>query len=246
MRGDGGDGCFPDAGHREGETTMLVDAPERVRPRGARSPWALALVAILSLVVAACGNGDSTDADDSTGTTSTSTTSTTTTTTSEDDTTTTTQADGAVLAQSCTNAEAGYGVQFPQGWSTNEGEVVPPCRYFHPHAFEVPEATEVFDLAVTIRVDDVPFTRVTSEEDSLGERVLSREETTVAGHQAVRVEVQSTGDALLPEGVHSYRYHVDVDGGTLTATTHDVGDLDYEANKDIVDQMMETLELDPA
>ncbi len=238
--------CFPGTGRREGETTMLFRARKRIRSGGLRSPWALSLVVAFSLVTGACGDGGGTDAGDSTGTTSTSTASTTTTTTSADETTTTSQADGVVLAQSCTNREDGYGIQFPQGWSTNEGEVVPPCRYFHPQAFEVPEATEVFDLAITVRVDDVPFTRVTSEEDSLGERVLSREETTVAGHQAVRVEVQSTGDALLPEGVHSYRYHVDVDGGTLTATTHDVGDVGYEGNKDIVDQMMETLEFGAA
>ncbi len=237
--------CFAGTGHREGEATMLFRPSEPIRSCQ-RSPWVVTLVAVLSLVAAACGNGGDPGADDSTGTTSTTTTSTTTTTTSGNETTTSTQADGAVLAQSCTNAEDGYSIQFPEGWFTNEGEVVPTCRYFHPQAFEVPEATEVFDLAVTVRVDDVPFTRVASEGDSLGERVLSREETTVAGHQAVRVEAESTGDALLPEGVRSYRYHVEVDDGTLTATTHDVGDLDYEANKEILDEMMKTLELDAA
>ncbi len=225
---------------------MLFRARERIRSDEFRSPWVVSLVVAFSLLTGACADGGGTDADDSTRTTSTSTTSTSTTTTSGDDTTTSTQGDGVVLAQSCTNADDGYSIQFPQGWSTNEGDVVPPCRYFHPQGFEVPESTEVFDLAVTVRVDDVSFTRVTSEEDSLGEQVLSREETTVAGHQAVRVEARSTGDALLPEGVHSYRYHVDVDGSTLTATTHDVGDLDHEANKDIVDQMMETLEFGAA
>lgn len=220
---------------------MLFHPSEPIRSCPRRSPWVLTLVATLSLVAAACGNGGDTGADDTTGTTST-----TTTTTSEDETTTSTQAGGVVLAQSCTNAENGYSIQFPEGWFTNEGDVVPTCHYFHPQAFEVPEATEVFDLAVTVRVDDVPFTRVAGEEDSLGEQVLSREETTVAGHQAVRVEAESTGDALLPEGVRSYRYHVEVADGTLTATTHDVGDLDYEANKEIVDEMVETLELDAA
>lgn len=222
---------------------MLFHTSEPIRSWPRRSPWVLTLVATLSLVATACGNGGDTDADEGTGTTSTSTSTTT---TSGDETTTSTQADGVVLAQSCTNAEDGYSIQFPEGWSTNDAEVAPTCRYFHPEAFEVPEATEVFDLAVTVRVDDVPFTRVASEEDSLGEQILSRDETTVAGHQAVRVEAESTGDALLPEGVHSYRYHVEVDNGTLTATTHDVGDLDYEANKGIVDAMMETLELDAA
>ncbi|HEV2069866.1 MAG TPA: hypothetical protein VGR26_08740 [Acidimicrobiales bacterium] len=221
-------------------------AAERDRPREFRSPWVLTLVATLSLVAAACGNGADTDTDEGTGTTSTSTTSTSTTTTSGDGTTTSTQADGVVLAQSCTNADDGYSIQFPEGWFTNEGDVVATCRFFHPQPFEVPEATEVFGLAVTVKVDDVPFSRVASEEESLGERVLSREETSVAGHQAVRVEAQSTGDVLLPEGVHTYRYHVELDDGTLTATTHDVEDLDYEANKQVLDAMMETLGFDAA
>ncbi|MBW3548439.1 MAG: hypothetical protein KY452_09940 [Actinobacteria bacterium] len=218
---------------------MLFHTSELILSCPRRSPWVLTLVATVSLVAAACGNGGDTGANDSTGTTST-----TTTTTSGDETTTSTQAGGVVLAQSCTNAEDGYSIQFPEGWSTNEGEVVPTCRFFHPQPFEVPEATEVFGLAVTVKVDDVPFSRVAGEEGSLGERVLSREETTVAGQQAVRVEAQSTGDVLLPEGVHTYRYHVEVGNGTLTATTHDVGELDYEANKEVLDEMMETLELD--
>lgn len=225
---------------------MLFQTSERIQSCQRPSPWVLALVTTLSLVAAACGNGDVIEADDTTGTSSATTTSTTMTTTSGAETTTSTQAGAVVLSQSCTNPEDGYSIQFPDGWFANEGELVPTCRFFHPEPFKVPEATEVFDLAVTVRVDDVPFSRVASDVDSLGEQVLSREEITVAGHQAVRVEAESTGDALLPEGVRSYRYHVEVDDGTLTATTHDVGDLAYETNKEVLDDMMETLELDAA
>jgi hypothetical protein len=96
---------------------------------------------------------------------------------------------------------------------------------------------------VTVGVDEVPFSRVAGDEGSLADRELSAEGTTVAGRRAVRVEVEATGQALLPEGVRSYRYHVDLGDRTLSATTHDVDNLDYEANKRILDQMMQTVEL---
>ena len=157
-------------------------------------------------------------------------------------TTTSTIRSGMPLTQSCTNTEGRYQVGFPEGWYTNEGRVVPPCRYFHPEPFEVPPQTEVVGLAVSVGVDNVEFARVTQGEPH-AERQLSREEITVAGRQAVRIEARSTGEALLPDGVRGYRYHVDVEGGTLTAATYDVDDLDYEENKRVLDRMMETVEL---
>lgn len=111
-------------------------------------------------------------------------------------------------------------------------------------AFEVPEATEVVDLAVTVNLNNVPFARLAAEGDSHFERVLSREETTVAGRSAVRFEVESTGEGLLDRGIHSYRYHVELDElRTLTAATQ-VGNLDYQVNKNVLDRMVESLELD--
>lgn len=120
--------------------------------------------------------------------------------------------------------------------------MVPPCRFFHPEPFEVPEATEVIGLAVTVSVEPVAFERVSGSDD-LTEDELSREETTVAGRPAVRVETVSTGDGLLPEGIRSYRYAVDLDGRTLVAVTRDVEGLDYAANQDVVDAMMDSLDL---
>jgi hypothetical protein len=159
-------------------------------------------------------------------------------------TTSTTAPGGEATPQACTNDEDGYTVEYPSGWSTNAGEVVPPCRFFHPEPFGVPEATEVIGLAVTVSVEPVPFERVSGSDD-LTEEELSREETTVAGRPAVRVETVSTGDGLLPEGIRSYRYAVDLDGRTLVAVTRDVEGLDYAGNQDVVDAMMASLELVP-
>jgi hypothetical protein len=210
----------------------------------------LLLVAIVSLTATACGNEGADDSSDATATTTTTTSSPTTssptTTTSPEDTTSTTSGSEVALAQACTNPEHGYRIRFPMGWSTNDGAVTPQCRFFHPDAFEVPPNTEVFGLAVTVGVDDVPFSRVAGDEGSFGDRELSAEETTVAGRRAERVEVEATGEALLPAGLFSYRYHVDLGDRTLIATTHAVNGLDYEANKKILDQMMQSLELGDA
>jgi hypothetical protein len=65
------------------------------------------------------------------------------------------------------------------------------------------------------------------------------------GRPAVRAETVSTGDGLLPEGIRSYRYAVDLDGRTLVAVTRDVEGLDYAGNQDVVDAMMASLELVP-
>lgn len=205
-------------------------------PCHCRWPRALLAATALSLGASGCSNGG-TELSEATTTTSTTTT------TSMDDTSTTSDGE-VVLGQACTNPEAGYSLEFPEGWSTNEPSAVPSCRYFHPRPFEVPQHTEVFDLAVSVRVDEVPFTEVASEGDSLADREISREEAAVAGRQAVRVEAESTDGGLLPEGVHSYRYHLDLGERTLTAATQDVGDLDYEMNKRVLDRMMETLDLD--
>lgn len=198
----------------------------------------LVLVALLTSAVG-CDAGEA-----PTSRSTTSSTAATTTTTSSSTTATTPSTSTATdaLTQTCTNTEAGYSIDYPAGWSTNAGDVAPPCRYFHPQPFDVPEATEVFGLAVTIDVEEVPFD-VVAAPDKLAEQDLDREETTVAGRPAVRVETVSTGEALLPEGVRSYQYAVDLGDSTLIAVTRDVEGLDYAGNRHILDQMVAGIEL---
>jgi hypothetical protein len=96
----------------------------------------LLLVAALSLTATACGNDGVDDSSDATVATTTTTTGPPTTT--PQDTTTSASGSGVVLVLACTNPEAGYHILFPEGWSTKDGEVAFQCRYFHPHAFDVP------------------------------------------------------------------------------------------------------------
>ena len=142
----------------------------------------------------------------------------------------------------CTNEEDGYSVAFPASWHTNEGETVAPCSFFHPDAFEVPERTETLGVAILISREPVAFAAVAAEQPT--RRDVTREELTVSARPAVRLEYVATAEGLLPEGTPVYEVLVDVDGSTLIASTQGLDDLDFDANKEVLDRMVESLRLE--
>lgn len=147
---------------------------------------------------------------------------------------------GDELAERCENPDAGYAVRYPAGWHTNDGSVTAPCSFFHPEPFELPEASEPPPLAVSISREPIALADLAGE--SPATRVLASEEVEVAGRPALRRETESTGDGLLPAGVHSLEYLVDLDGETLVAVTRSQSGLDFERNGEVLQQMVATLE----
>jgi hypothetical protein len=141
----------------------------------------------------------------------------------------------------CTNEASGYRVEYPADWHTNDGGAGEPCSFFDPEPVEVPEATEFFDVAVIVSREPVTLDVIAGEDPS--RTVLEREETQIAGGRALRMEIEATGQGLLDRGTRSYQVVVDVDGESLIVSTFAVGDLDYGRNKEIVDQMADSLEL---
>lgn len=169
------------------------------------------------------------------------------TTTTEEPTTTT--AEGVALDQTCTTEgdESGvdFSVDYPEGWHTNEGDTVPPCRYFDPEPFDVPEATEFF-TAVMIRVDAVEFERVRDADETApgAPRVVRSEDTTVEGRDAVVRELEHTGEGLHEEGTRSYQYLVDLDGQTMFVESIDFDPEQPDGlREDVVDAMVDSLEV---
>jgi hypothetical protein len=144
--------------------------------------------------------------------------------------------------QRCTHAASGLIVEFPGGWHTNDGSVMPACTLFDPQPIAVPPASEVpEDIAVMISVEDVAFERIATS--TFGLRVLSREELQLAGRRAIRQHVEHTGDGLLDAGVQSWQYIVAWDDGrTLTAHSHDVGDPDFATKRRVLDEMISRLQ----
>ena len=144
------------------------------------------------------------------------------------------------LSQRCTNERHGFTVSYPAGWHTNGGEVIPACSVFDPEPVEVPPQSEMpFDIAVVIGVQDVAFDRTAS--DPQFERVLSSERLTIGGRPALRSEVEATGEGLADRGMRTLRYAIDLGNGrSLVASTNRTGE-QYEAEKEILRRMVETI-----
>jgi hypothetical protein len=145
-------------------------------------------------------------------------------------------------AERCTNEEDGFSVAFPASWHTNTGDVVAACSFFHPDEFQVPERTETLGVAILISREPVAFAAVAAEQPT--RRDVTQEELTVADRPAVRLEYVATREGLLPEGTPVYEVLVDLDGSTLIASTQGLDDLDFDANKAVLDQMVESLRLE--
>ena len=143
------------------------------------------------------------------------------------------------LSQQCTNERHGYTVSYPAGWHTNGGEVIPACSAFDPEPVQVPPQSEMpFDIAIVIDVQQVEFDRAP---DPQFERVLSSERLTIGGRAALRAEVEATGEGLADRGMRTLRYAIDLGNGrTLVASTNGTGE-EYEAEKEILRRMVETI-----
>lgn len=105
----------------------------------------------------------------------------------------------------------------------------------------MPEATEFFDVAVVVSREPVPLDVIAGDDPS--QAVLEREEAEIAGSRAVRIEAEATGEGLYPAGTRHYQVAVEADGETVLLSTFEVGGLDYERNKEVVDEMADSLEL---
>ena len=74
--------------------------------------------------------------------------------------------------------------------------------------------------------------------------MLDRHEQLVDGHDAVRIETKSEGDALPGEGVRSTQWLVVLGAEqTLVAATHDVEGPDYDRNQAVLDEMVHRLQI---
>ena len=143
------------------------------------------------------------------------------------------------LAQQCANDR--FSLSYPSGWVTNSETAgsLPPCSLFDPDDVAVEPGTEVpLDIAFLVRVTQGPF-----EGDDAGDTAeeLSRQELTIDGRRAARVELRATGEGLYPAGTLTTLYKVDLGDEVLLATTHDAGAPSYEAKQDLLADMMATL-----
>lgn len=146
-----------------------------------------------------------------------------------------------VETRECVDRTEGFSVSYPATWETNDGDILGPCRVFHPGPISIPVASEIpIELAVTLDFEAVtPETILT---DTLGRRELARDSTDVDGRAAVRIDAVTTGIGLHSAGIGFYQYVVDLGDTTLLAVTYDAGPVEYERKRRVLDAMMASLD----
>lgn len=146
--------------------------------------------------------------------------------------------------QSCEAPRAGYALDYPADWHTNSGDVVEPCHWFDDRPFELAPATDVLGVAVYVRMVEGGYEEHARRlVESRASRVLLREARTVAGRDAIVVEVASTG-VVDPPGSRAYTWFVAADDRTLMASTAESALRDatrYDQAKPVIDRMMSSV-----
>lgn len=139
----------------------------------------------------------------------------------------------------------GIDVQYPQDWSVNEeSPTLPSCSAFNPQPLDMADPQDLIDSAVLLSVDSIDFATAI-ERGALAGNVLDRNETSVDGHEAVRVESESADDPLLEEGIRSTRWLIAFgpDETVSLVSNEAVDSEDYESNREILDEMAVRLQL---
>lgn len=140
----------------------------------------------------------------------------------------------------------GFALSYPGSWSTNTGDVLPPCSRFAPEPFTLTAGTDVRTAPIAASVEPVPYDRVSAPQEGVEE---SRSGTVVDGRQGVRIQRTWDGEGLWPEGTRTTTYAIDLgadgpDGpATLVVNTVGLPEFDYERNVRVLDHMVHTLDI---
>jgi hypothetical protein len=151
------------------------------------------------------------------------------------------EADALFLdADTCTNAQDGYTVSYPDSWYTNtEPDDVPACSWFSPTFYELNDSGDrPEEIAMTIGVFEgaIGFIWV----DLYGEQI------TLDGYDARRYETGMTKDREMPTDRFMYSYLASFDanseGRKLWAVTGTEYGGDYHLNMAVMDRIMASIE----
>lgn len=155
------------------------------------------------------------------------------------------EADALFLVRDdCENPRDGYRLEFPEDWWTNtEIGDFPPCIWFSPTYYEVPDEKAVPDEIAIV------FEYHTGDVGTF-EEVRSQESVTVGGQPASRLEeARGSGQCgATPDDWCQYSYLVQLGpteeaGPNLLARTNTEMGGEYELTKAVLDRIMATLEL---
>ena len=156
--------------------------------------------------------------------------------------------DASCLLAPTDDALPSVALQHPEGWEQTDGAETA-CRYFDPEPVDIPADTETFGVDVRWDIESVAFP--TAAEPGPEAQEIQRVPTTIDGHEAVRITAVSTGETLLPEGVETTSWLVnlaadaDATGGTLVGTVADTDEIDYVQAVGVLDRMARSADIAP-
>lgn len=149
------------------------------------------------------------------------------------------------LAASCEGPDGQVTVDYPDGWYTPEDGEPGACRFFGEDEFDVDEAIGGAPIS-TLQIVIEPAELDELLGDELGLEEQERDELDLAGRRTVRQRSESTGEAMLPDGVLTERYLVDLDGDTLIITTHADDAETLDERRPVLEAMARNIEADGA
>lgn len=144
-------------------------------------------------------------------------------------------------AQRCAHPTERYTVTFPADWHVAAQPDIEACSFFDPEPLALEPATEADRVAIRLDVLTEPFEQAHRMVAGDGEQT-AREEL-VGGRQAARFEGETDGEGMLPPGLATTTWIVDLGSRTLLLTTDEAGADDYAAAVDVLDAMARSVEV---
>lgn len=141
----------------------------------------------------------------------------------------------------CTHPTDGYSVAYPAEWFVADGERIEPCSFFHPEPLDLEPATEADGVA--IRLDVLPDAFPEARRKVQADGATQAQEDSISGRVAMRFVGETTGEGLLPAGLATTTWLVDLGDRTLLLTTDEGGRDDYAAAVEVLDEMARSVQV---
>jgi hypothetical protein len=112
----------------------------------------------------------------------------------------------------CVDTAQGYDVEYPADWQVARGRFA--CSFFDPDPFTVPESSDFSGTALQVGTVQQSFDdAVAGLIDRRFARTEHREQVTIGGKRAFRLELVATGEGLEERGTRTYGYVIRRDDG---------------------------------
>ena len=151
-----------------------------------------------------------------------------------------TPTDGSTTAEattiSCSNSDLGFSLAYPADWHTLSYRPKQDCRFFSSVPLDFAESARYPESEIGIHEVRAGYDDWVGAYNDPSLSILSKEELTIDGKRATRIEYEYTDDPG-----HGAVYLIDNDGLTLAIQVEDRLTSDFAAANEVMDQIVMTL-----